>query len=352
MTSVRPTHVIAWCLFVALLPFTVRAHVTATGFAVMTVDDREVTYRLTVVPSELLEPAGELLIAAMAGSRPEAERFAAVMRHAVVVRVDGAPCRPGRIAVQDVGAGLKALIEYALHCPAAPGRLELEEDWANLFGEHYMTIVTMPSPLGGGERVLGMGSPRASVDLGARSPSGSTGFIRLGVMHILTGYDHLLFLFALLVGASNFWRVLGIASMFTFAHSITLSLAVLGVMHAPSAIVEPLIAASIIWVAVENIFADGGLRRRLEITFVFGLVHGLGFADALSPLSLAGWSLVGALAGFNLGVELGQAISIGLALPVMLAIGRMERASLVYRCSSLAVAMTGAYWLVERVYFG
>jgi HupE / UreJ protein len=352
MTGARRIPVIVWCLIMGLLPCAARAHVTATGLAVMTVDDREVTYRLTVVPSELPEPAGQLLVRAMAGSRPDAERLAEVMRHAVVVRVDGAPCRPGRIAVQEFGDGLKALLEYALHCPTAPGRLELEEDWANLFGTHYTTIATIRSPRGGGEHVLGEGSPRAFVDLGTPSPGGLAEFIGLGVMHILTGYDHLLFLFALLVGASNFWRVLGIASMFTLAHSITLSLAVLGAVHAPAAIVEPLIAVSIIWVAVENIFGAGGLWRRLAVTFVFGLVHGLGFADALSPLALAGWSLVGALAGFNLGVELGQAIAIGLVLPAMLAIGRLARAALVYRYASLAVAMAGAYWLVERISLG
>ncbi len=352
MTSARRIPVIVWCLIIGLLPFAARAHVTATGLAVVTVDDREVTYRLTVVPPDLPEPAGQLLIRSMAGSRPEAQRLAEVMRHAVMVRVDGAPCRPGRITIQDVGVGFTARLEYVLHCPAAPGRLELEEDWANLFGAHYMTIATIHSPQGGGEHVLGEGSPRASVDLGTPSPSSLAGFIDLGVMHILTGYDHLLFLFALLVGASNFWRVLGIASMFTLAHSITLSLAVLGVVHAPSAIVEPLIAVSIIWVAVANIFAEGGLRHRLAVTFVFGLVHGLGFADALSLLSLAGWSLVGALAGFNLGVELGQAIAIGLVLPVMLVIRRLARAALVYRYASLATAMAGAYWLVERISLG
>jgi hypothetical protein len=139
--------------------------------------------------------------------------------------------------------------------------------------------------------------------------------------------------------------------MFTLAHSITLSLAVLGLVSAPGAVVEPLIALSIIWVAVENMLGQRRLWRRFTVTFVFGLVHGLGFADALSPLALAGWSLVRALAGFNLGVEFGQAIAIGLVLPVLLAIGRLARGVAVHRYASIAVAMAGAYWLVERVYF-
>jgi len=124
-------------------------------------------------------------------------------------------------------------------------------------------------------------------------------------------------------------------------------------VHAPPAVVEPLIAASIIWVAaVENMLGRGRLWRRYVVTFVFGLVHGLGFADALRPLALTGWPLVRALAGFNLGVELGQAIAIGLVFPVMFVIGRLAAAVLVYRYASLAVAAAGAYWLVERIGIG
>jgi hydrogenase/urease accessory protein HupE len=353
MTGLWRIRFILCSLVIGLLPIAAGAHVTATGLAVLEANDREVSYRLTVVPSELPEAASQLLSRAIAGSRSDAEQLAEVMYRAVVVRVEGAPCRPGRVSIQDVGAGLKALLDYALHCPAAPGRLELEEDWTGLFGEHYQTIATIRSPQGSaGEHLLGQGSARISVDLGTPSPTGLAGFVRLGVEHILTGYDHLLFLFALLVGASNFWQVLAIASMFTLAHSITLSLAVLGLVHAPSAVVEPLIAASIIWVAaVENMRGQARLWRRYVVTFIFGLVHGLGFADALSPLMLAGWPLVRALAGFNLGVELGQAIAIGLALPIMLLIGRLASAVLVYRYASIAVAAAGAYWLVERIGF-
>jgi hypothetical protein len=352
MTGPWRTAVVVSCLVTGLLPSAAGAHVTATGLAVVAVNGREVRYRLTVVPSELPEPAAQLLTQAMAGSRPDADRLAAAMRRAIVLNVDGGSCRPGRVAIQDVGAGLKALLEYDLHCPSAPGRLELEEDWTLLFGEHYQTIATIRAPQGGGgEYLLGQGSSRAAVDLGAPTPTGLAGFIRLGVEHILTGYDHLLFLFALLVGAGSFWRVLGIASMFTLAHSITLSLAVLGLVHAPGTVVEPMIAASIIWVAVENVLGAGGLWRRFAVTFIFGLVHGLGFADALSPLALSGWSLVRALAGFNLGVELGQTLAITVALPALYAITRLARGTAIYRYASLAVAMAGAYWLVERVYF-
>jgi hypothetical protein len=123
-------------------------------------------------------------------------------------------------------------------------------------------------------------------------------------------------------------------------------------VQVPAAIVEPLIAASIVFVAVENVVGSGPPWRRLAITFAFGLVHGLGFADALEPLALAGWALVRALAGFNLDVELGQAAAIAVALPVIFAVGRAARALPIERYASLAVAAAGAWWLVERIAFG
>jgi hypothetical protein len=124
---------------------------------------------------------------------------------------------------------------------------------------------------------------------------------------------------------------------------------VLGLVHVAGAIVEPVIAASIVWVALENLFGQGG--RRLAVTFLFGLVHGLGFADALSQIALTGWPLVRALVGFNVGVEIGQAAAICLALPIILYVRNRPYAKIFYRVASLAVAAAGAYWLIERVLF-
>jgi hypothetical protein len=173
---VLPGHRAAAAGCCRLLPAAAGAHVTATGVAVIEVNDREVSYRLTVVPSELPETASLLLARAMGGSRPEAERFAEAMRRAIMIRIDGASCRPGRVAIRDVGAGLKALLDYSLHCPSAPGHLELEEDWADLFGAHYQTIATIRSQQRGGEYLLGEGSrsiwaPRAGPGLQGLSAS-------------------------------------------------------------------------------------------------------------------------------------------------------------------------------------
>jgi HupE / UreJ protein len=305
MTGIRPVLVVAMWLML-LLPRTAEPHATATGLAAVAVADGEIAYRLTIVPAELPEPAARLITEAMAGSRPAAERLADAVRQAVSARIGNAACRPGRVAVQDLGAGLKTLIAYDLHCSAAPGRLVLREDWTGLFGAHYQTIAAVRTPQGGGEYRLGPDQPELTVDVGPASRDGVGAFVRMGVLHILTGYDHLLFLLALIAGAGGFWSVVAIASMFTLAHSVTLSLAVLGLVDAPASVVEPLIALSIVWVAGENLVGGGTTGRRCALTFGFGLVHGLGFADALAPLALRGWGLVRALGGFNLGVELEQ----------------------------------------------
>ncbi len=342
-----------WSLWLALLAGPAAAHVTATGLAALSVDGDAVAYRLTLVLSELPDQAAQLLMRAASGDRPEAERIAGALRQHVVVRVADQPCRPGRVVIRGTEIGEpKAILEYGLRCPSAPGRLELEEDWTDLLGPHYRTIVSIATSRGSVEYVLGEETRRASVDFGAPVPNGLLGFVRLGIEHILTGYDHLLFLLALLIGASSFWRVLGIVTAFTLAHSITLSLAVLGLVHAPASVVEPLIAASIVWVAVGNLLGRGRPWDRVAVTFGFGLVHGLGFADALTPLALAGWPLVRALVGFNLGVEIGQALAIAVALLVLLYVGSLARAPLMVRSASAAVAAIGAYWFLERVFFG
>jgi hypothetical protein len=350
----RSTRFLQICsMALALLARPAAAHVTATGLAALVVDGDSVTYRLTLVLSELASDAAQLLARAANGDRAEAERVAEALQRHVTIRIAGEPCRPGRVVIRGTDIGEpKAILEYGLRCPSAPGRLDLEEDWTDLLGPHYRTIATIATPRGSGEYVLGEETRRASVDFGAPTPSGLLGFVRLGVEHILTGYDHLLFLLALLIGAINFWRVLGIVTAFTLAHSITLSLAVLGLVHAPAYIVEPLIAASIVWVAIGNLFGRGRPWDRIAVSFVFGLVHGLGFADALTSLSLAGWPLVRALVGFNLGVELGQALAIAVGLPVLFYVGSLARAPLMVRSASLVVAAIGAYWFVERVFFG
>ncbi len=176
-------------------------------------------------------------------------------------------------------------------------------------------------------------------------------FLRLGIDHILSGYDHLLFLTGLLVACRRFRTMLGIITCFTLAHSITLALAALGIVVLSSRVVEPLIAASIVFVGVENLLRREEPPHRWLLTFAFGLIHGFGFADALREAGLGGGGagLAVPLFSFNLGVEFGQLAVVVVLLPILLKL--RERPAFarygVPAISGIVVAL-GAWWLLER----
>jgi hydrogenase/urease accessory protein HupE len=178
-------------------------------------------------------------------------------------------------------------------------------------------------------------------------------YLVLGVRHILTGADHLLFLAGLLVVCRRLRTVVGIITCFTAAHSVTLALAALNVVSLSPRIVEPLIAATIVFVGVENLARGDEPRGRWALTFGFGLVHGLGFASALRDRGLGsfGTSVVGPLIGFNLGVELGQlAVAAALLAALWQLRSRPAFARFGPRGLSLVVAGIGCVWLIQRLF--
>lgn len=177
-------------------------------------------------------------------------------------------------------------------------------------------------------------------------------FLSLGVKHILTGYDHLLFLLGLLLVARGFVSALNIITSFTIAHSITLAVATLNVVQIPSRIVEPLIAASIVFVGIENLLRGDIPNARRMVAFGFGLIHGFGFASALREAGIgSGVGIVLPLFSFNLGVELGQIMVAAAALPIIwkLRENPMFIARWVPACSA-AVVLLGSFWFVQRVW--
>ncbi|MDF2668951.1 MAG: hypothetical protein K0R67_1257 [Paenibacillus sp.] len=180
------------------------------------------------------------------------------------------------------------------------------------------------------------------------SQSGWLLFFLLGVHHILTGYDHLLFLLALLLRKQPLLDYIKIATAFTIAHSLTLTFAVLGWNPLPSNLVEILIAASIVYVAIENLIYKNR-NRRWQLTFVFGLVHGLGFAGILSELDIPRSHLVTSLISFNVGIE---AVQIGLivAASPLLALFQTSRAyPKGFAFGSSAILCIAAFWVIERM---
>ncbi|MBO9436341.1 HupE/UreJ family protein [Ruegeria sp. R13_0] len=178
----------------------------------------------------------------------------------------------------------------------------------------------------------------------------------LGFEHILEGWDHLLFVFALFILVREPWRLVGAVTAFTLAHSITLALATFGVLSVPGPPVEAVIALSIVFLAMEIVKGEDG-RFRLSkqkpwiVCFGFGLLHGLGFAGALADIGLPSNDIPAALLAFNLGVEAGQLSFIG-ALALLLAIWRLMARSISQSATVIAAYGIGSvsmYWLIERI---
>ncbi len=205
--------------------------------------------------------------------------------------------------------------------------------------------------------------------------SSFAGFVREGVHHILIGYDHILFLLSLLLPAvwlrgrvvdprtgmaRTRWvpsddlrkaltNVLKVVTAFTVAHSITLALSVLDVVNPPSRWVESIIAASVALAALNNIWPVIS-EARWKLTFVFGLVHGFGFASALKDAGLAQGALAGPLVGFNVGVEIGQLCIVAVVLPLAWSLRGTRTYRGAFAAGSLAIAAVAGLWFVQRAF--
>jgi hydrogenase/urease accessory protein HupE len=182
-------------------------------------------------------------------------------------------------------------------------------------------------------------------------------FVRVGIEHILTGPDHLLFLLTIIIAAAGWRYWLGVVTSFTIAHSITLTFAALGLVRVSPNIVEPGIAASIILIAVLNLWRSGAgsraeVRTRIAIVFACGLLHGLGFASAIGAMAADGTHRLATLAGFNVGIELGQVAFLSVVLAAVAVLRRLITLSPSFafpRVASITAAAAASAMLIERV---
>ncbi len=277
----------------------------------------------------------------------------------ITVRGDGQSCVGAldRAFALEAEGGVAFQVHYT--CPAPPTRLVIALPMLDSLTSRHRHLA----------RIFRAGKPQINVfdrahetwDLdppsspnapaSTSSPSGSLfgSMLELGVEHILTGADHLVFLFGLILVGGTFRSLLGVVSAFTLAHSITLALAALSIFAPSPLFVEPAIALSIAYVGVENFFVKNA-EKRWRITFPFGLIHGFGFAGALAEIDLPRAEVPKALACFNVGVELGQLAVLAVALPVALAARRAswfgERG---VKLLSIAIAVGGFVLFVVRV---
>ena len=183
-----------------------------------------------------------------------------------------------------------------------------------------------------------------------------TDFIRIGVAHVLTGADHLLFLLTIIIAASGWRYWLAVTTSFTIGHSVTLALSALGILRIPAQIVEPGIAASIVlmaWLNLRRGARSGSVGwSRPAVVLACGLLHGFGFASAVGAIPVDASSRLATLAGFNLGIEIGQFIFLGgiLLLASMLThIGRKQVSVAIPRLASAAAVVIGTVLLIERL---
>lgn len=203
------------------------------------------------------------------------------------------------------------------------------------------------------EAVLRLNSPVLSVE-SIKSGGDATwnriyGFFALGIEHILSGYDHILFLVSAILLSASLMTTARIITSFTIAHSITLVSAFIGLVSLPSGIVEPLIALTVAYVAFENLFVSN-LRRRWIVTFFFGLIHGFGFVGALKQITVSKAELITSLVSFNIGIEAGQLLIIAAIYPLFRYVGRRAWGLRFQRVTSLLIGVAGSLWFITRVF--
>jgi hypothetical protein len=280
---------------------------------------------------------------------------------------DGAPCplRPAGLEAALHSDGAYAVLLAEASCARPPAALEVDYRLFRALDPQHRGLVRVEHPGGTATAVLGGERSRERIALGAPDlRRAGLAYLAEGVRHIALGFDHLLFLLSLLLPAvlrraGARWEpepalrpaladVLSVVSAFTLAHSLTLSLAALGVLRLPSRGVESAIAASVVLAAANNLRPLVG-RRRWLAAFAFGLVHGLGFASVLADLGLPRGALVVSLLAFNLGVELGQLAFVALLLPVAWWLRAWPAyPSVVLAGGSAAIALLASLWLAER----
>ena len=350
------------------------AHETGASFLELEITDRRIEGRWEIAAGDLGDVDPRVVGGGSFWSVEEAARdfplLRAYARARLSLRADGSPLdlhwMARGIEVERTDRGTNFHLVMETECPRKPGQLEVE---------YRLLFETLPEHRGllllqcDGQTQTAMFTPERTVclfDLTApdRGREFRT-FLWEGVWHIWIGYDHILFLVALLLPSvlrwekdgwrpearfrTACWNVFLIVTSFTVAHSITLSVGALGIVSLPARWVESLIALSVFLAALNNIHPVLH-RRTWAVAFGFGLIHGFGFANVLAEVGLPSVHLAAALVAFNLGVELGQIAIVSLVLPVAFAIRTYPRYPKLWMpLGSGGIALLALVWMLERV---
>ena len=337
------------------------AHPLDLGLARASIDGGRVTAEMRLheqMAGSILGLSGDKLTELVLGSR------AAELRDPCLGRIlsDQGDCPWGNaIAARD---GNSIVVKAEASCPASASSLK----WKFLIVDHraaaegFRVLATVNAS--GEERVFSAEKGSDTIEFGARA-LGFFHFLSMGIAHIGAapsewhgpegwhfpdGIDHILFVLAIVLTGGGLMRLAGTITGFTLGHSITLALASFRLVSPPSRLIESLIALSIAIVALEALLGTGG-RHRWKVAAFFGLVHGFGFANALTELNLRGWPMVRALVGYNFGVEVGQLVIIACTFPLLALLARSARwGRVTTQTASTGIFLAGSYWFVRRAF--
>ena len=289
----------------------------------------------------------------------------ALQRLHIATSQGACPLLAGEQLIDHHTDGAYTVLRFAASCPgtAAPASLEIGYTlFADLDPQHK-GLLKLTHDGATQTAIFDPDSPRQSLSLAAPDRLAQFGaYVKHGIWHIWIGTDHILFLLSLLLPAvllpglreqqaslrAAFYDVLKVVTAFTLAHSITLTLASLSLVSLPSRWVESAIAASVVLAALNNLYPLFRGKRPVA-AFVFGLIHGFGFASVLRDLGLPQSALVSSLFGFNVGVEIGQLAIVAVFLPLAWRLRKSWLYRQLFTWGSLAIALVAAVWLVERI---
>ena len=267
---------------------------------------------------------------------------------------DGSACAAteGRVVPPSAtSVSLTGTVDFT--CPDEVRKLTIRDDMSEALGSTQHTLAAIVWSGGSQQFAFGADARETTVEVAqpAQASRGAGSFFTLGIEHILSGYDHLLFLLALMLRGGGLWSLLKIITAFTIAHSITLALAALDLVVLPSVLVESVIALSIAYVAFENLLPRFAVSRRWAVSFLFGLVHGFGFSSVLREIGLPKENLLLSLLNFNLGVEAGQLTVVLLVVPILMRLKSKPWEPRVVATISGVIMALGLALFVQRAFF-
>ena len=325
-----------------------------TGFATITISEKSVRYSLTLsdVPPG---PLAEQMHLGQSGATPDYRPLITTVSEKIHLASDGSACSAaeGRIVPPSAtSVSITGTVDF--NCPGEIRKLTIRDDMSEALGSNQHTLALIVWSGGSQQFAFGTDARETSVVVAeeAHASRGAGSFFPLGIEHILTGYDHLLFLLALMLRGGGLWSLLKIITAFTIAHSITLALAALDVVVLPSVLVESVIALSIAYVALENLLPRYAVSRRWAVSFLFGLVHGFGFSSVLREIGLPKENLLLSLLNFNLGVEAGQLTVVLLVVPILMRLKSKPWEPRMVATVSGVILAVGLVLFVDRAFLG